>query len=129
LIESGIELYELRGDPEFARANSAKEIALHSKYIIFDDDVVFVGSLNLDPRSLYLNTELGVVLESPELADQLRDSFRDWIRPENAWHVSSTPDGLRWESSAGIVDKQPAKNRWQRFRYFLLSLLPLSSQL
>lgn len=129
LIESGVELYELRGDPEFARADSAKEIALHSKYIIFDDDVVFVGSLNLDPRSLYLNTELGVVLESPQLADQLRNSFRDRIRPENAWQVTSTPDGLQWESSAGIVHRQPAKNRWQRFRYFLLSLLPLSSQL
>jgi putative cardiolipin synthase len=129
LIEAGVDLYEMRGDPEIANDDIAENISLHSKYIIFDDDIVFIGSMNLDPRSLYVNTELGVVLESPELADSLRESFQTWIGPENAWRVTSTPDGLRWQSSAGVVDRQPAKGSWQRWRSRLLSLLPVSSQL
>ena len=129
LIDAGIELYEMRGDPEIADEDIAEDISLHSKYIIFDDDVVFVGSMNLDPRSLYLNTELGVVLKSPELAGLLRDSFHNLLRPENAWRVTSTADGLHWESSAGVIDNQPAKSGWQRVRNWLFSLLPVSSQL
>lgn len=128
LIDAGVQIYELRGDPELARDDIAENISLHSKYIIFDDDIVFVGSLNLDPRSLYLNTELGVVLQSPELAGLLRASFNNWIRPENAWRVTSTPAGLRWESSAGIVTRQPAKNAWQRLRNWVYRLFPVSSQ-
>jgi len=128
LIDAGVQIYELRGDPERARNDIAENISLHSKYIVFDEDIVFVGSLNLDPRSLYLNTELGVVLKSSELAEQLRASFNDWIRPENAWRVTSTPEGLRWESSAGIVSRQPAKNGWQRLRNWAYGLFPVSSQ-
>jgi putative cardiolipin synthase len=129
IIEMGVELYELRGDGQLAADDPAEDISLHSKYIIFDDEVVFVGSLNLDPRSLYLNTELGAVLNSPALADQLRESFQAMIDPENAWRVLSTPEGLRWQSSAGLVEKEPAKSKWQRFRNWLYGLIPLSGQL
>jgi putative cardiolipin synthase len=90
---------------------------------------VFTGSLNLDPRSLYLNTELGVVLESRTLAAELRDYFRTLTDPENAWRVRSTTSGIVWESSAGTLERQPAKSGWQRFRAELMMLLPLSNQL
>ena len=64
-----------------------------------------------------------------ELAQALRESFHSMIRPENAWRVTNTPNGLRWESAEGIVSKQPAKSGWQRFRSWWLSLMPLASQL
>ena len=112
-----------------AADDPAEDISLHSKYIIFDDEVVFVGSLNLDPRSLYLNTELGAVLNSPALAEQLRESFLTMIEPDNAWRVLSTPEGLRWQSSAGTFEEEPAKSGWQRFRNWFYSLIPLSGQL
>jgi len=132
IIDAGVDLYEMRADApvsqSMARLPSDRE-SFHSKYIIFDDDLVFIGSLNLDPRSLYLNTELGVVLESPALAELLRASFKTLISPENAWRVLNTPEGLRWQSSAGIVDKQPATGNWQRFLNGLLSMLPVSRQL
>ena len=129
IIKSGVDLYEMRGSPKIAEGDIAEDISLHSKYLIFDDDVVFIGSTNLDPRSLYVNTELGVVLQSPALADSLRVSFQDLIGPDNAWRVTTSDQGLRWTSSAGVIDEQPAKSGWQRFRGWLLGLLPVSSQL
>jgi putative cardiolipin synthase len=129
ILDTGVELYEFRGDPAMMAGDLAEDFCMHSKYIIFDAHTVFTGSLNLDPRSLYLNTELGVVLESPSLAGELQSSFENLISPENAWRVVSTPDGIRWISSAGTVDEQPAKNGWQSFRSKLMMLLPVSNQL
>jgi putative cardiolipin synthase len=129
LLENGIELYEFRHDAAFGRVPGAKYSSLHAKYILFDDDVIFLGSMNLDPRSLYLNTELGVVLRSPRLAGELNQTFETMIEPDNAWRVTSEHDGLRWTSSAGILEKDPARGEWQRVRSAMLSLLPLSNQM
>ncbi len=85
--------------------------------------------MNLDPRSLYLNTELGVVLQSPKLADALRASFQILIQPENSWRVMNTSEGLRWESSAGVIDVEPAKSDWQRFQGQMMRMIPVSDQL
>lgn len=129
ILASGVELYEMRADPEFTGKIISEQNSLHSKYIIFDDEVVFIGSMNLDRRSLYLNTELGVVLRSRGLADALRDSFRTLILPENSWRVTNTENGLRWTSSAGIVDKEPAKSDMDRIKSQLLRVIPVSNQL
>lgn len=129
ILENGIELYEFRHDAAFGRVPGAEYSSLHAKYILFDDEVVFVGSMNLDPRSLYLNTELGVVLRSPRLASELDQTFAKMIEPENAWKVTSGADGLRWTSAAGVLDNDPARSEWQRLRSAMLSLLPLSNQM
>ncbi len=128
ILETGVELYEMRADPEFDNNEKSDQHSLHSKYIIFDDEVVFVGSLNLDRRSLYLNTELGVVLRSRELADTLRQSFNILIQPENSWRLTNTENGLRWTSSAGTVDKEPDVDATKRFESQLLMLIPVSNQ-
>ena len=130
ILETGVELYEFRGDPALAvDVYPASDYSLHSKFIVFDDEEVFIGSMNLDPRSLYLNTELGIVLRSPELAADLRDAFETFVDPENAWQVIAEPEGIRWSSSAGTVERPPAKGWWQDFRSRLLMLLPVSNQL
>jgi putative cardiolipin synthase len=129
ILKAGVELYEMRGEPRLAEGDRAEIASLHSKYIIFDDDVVFIGSLNLDPRSLYLNTELGVMLRSPELADALRSSFQELIRPENSWRITMEDGGLRWSSTEGVVKKEPAKSHWQNIQNKLMRTLPLADQL
>lgn len=129
ILAAGTDLYEFRGDPELAREDPAEDISLHSKYIIFDEDTVFLGSLNLDPRSLYLNTELGVILRSESLAGELREDFRTFKDPANAWQVRAVGDGFEWRSDAGTVTRQPAKSDWQRFRSWLMMFLPLSGQI
>lgn len=129
ILDAGTELYEFRGDPEIAREDPAEDISLHSKYILFDDDVVFLGSLNLDPRSLYLNTELGVILKSATLVAELKAEFARMTSGENAWQVVRTDSGFEWRSAESSIDYQPAKTRWQRFRSWLLMLVPLTAQI
>lgn len=129
ILETGVELYEMRADQEFDKVRIAEQHSLHSKYIIFDDEVVFVGSMNLDRRSLYLNTELGVLIRSKELADALRESFNILIRPENSWRLTYSDEGLRWISSAGTVDEEPDVDDMLRIQSQLLRLIPVSNQL
>ena len=128
IMDAGTELYEFRGDPAIAREGTADEVSLHSKYILFDDDTVFLGSLNLDPRSLYLNTELGVILKSSSLVDELRADFTELASGENAWRVVRTDAGFEWHSAEETVQRQPAKSAWQRFKSWLWMLLPLTGQ-
>jgi hypothetical protein len=45
--------------------------ALHMKSAVLDHRQVFLGSMNLDPRSVRLNTELGLIIDSLEMAAQL----------------------------------------------------------
>ena len=94
ILGTGTDLYEFRGDPEIARDDIAEDISLHSKYILFDDDTVFLGSLNLDPRSLYLNTELGVILKSPSLADELSAEFERLTNAEQC--LAGSTAGIRF---------------------------------
>ena len=128
ILDAGVELYELRAGPAVAAADPASSISLHSKYIVFDDQQVFVGSLNLDPRSLYLNTELGVLLDCPSIAGALRASFQNLTAPENAWQVLATTDRLIWKAGDQTLSEEPARSRWQRFRNWLYGLMPLHSQ-
>ena len=82
LLKSGVHLYELRRVPG---AHQKKEqspgpfgssgSSLHAKTFVVDEQRVFVGSFNFDPRSKHLNTELGLVIDSPELATPDRDQF------------------------------------------------------
>ncbi|AIL64281.1 phospholipase D/transphosphatidylase [Pseudomonas alkylphenolica] len=79
LLEHGVHLYELRrqpGDPGSKRAlhiYGSSDSSLHSKAIIFDRRKTFIGSFNFDPRSVLWNTEVGVLVDSPELAEYTRD--------------------------------------------------------
>jgi putative cardiolipin synthase len=102
---------------------------MHAKYMLFDDRTVFLGSMNMDPRSLYLNTELGVMLESMDLVATLRRSFDAMTRPENAYVVVNTADGIVWQAGDEVLTSEPAHSLWQRVVFRLMQLLPLSNQL
>jgi putative cardiolipin synthase len=102
---------------------------MHSKYILLDDDTVFIGSQNLDPRSLYINTELGVIIKSKELRSEIKRSFNQLVMPENAWRVEQSADGFIWRSSDAVLKKEPARNAWQQFQHSVMKLIPISGQL
>jgi len=137
LLQAGAELYEFRGFPSDAmRAVSdtepvkAKFISLHTKGFVLDDHWVLIGSLNVDPRSIKINTEHMMIIDSPALARQMRADFDELISPENAWEVTLNEKGkLRWTSSAGTVKKQPARSSGQRVADFCWRLMPVESQL
>src|SRR5690606_7107353 len=81
LLRSGVELYELRpdhapqGEPGSGRIAGPSRASLHSKTLAVDGTRVFIGSFNFDPRSLLLNTEMGVLIDSPTMARAMGDVF------------------------------------------------------
>jgi cardiolipin synthase C len=134
VLAAGIELYELREDAE-ALADyitppiEPHALGLHTKAIVIDGDKAFIGSPNIDPRSLELNTEIAVLTEGPELAGELAAVIVRDMEPKNAWRVTMDRDGwLEWSSGDEKVNRQPAKGFGQRFVEFVLNLLPLKKQ-
>jgi putative cardiolipin synthase len=134
LLATGVELFEARDDSAFITEYTAPPtepafLGLHSKSIVVDDRYSFIGSPNIDPRSLIINTEIGFFVDSLELADRLTALIERDISPAAAWRVYQDERGrLRWASSAGVVKSQPALGVMQRIKAFFISLLPLRTQ-
>jgi putative cardiolipin synthase len=133
----GAELYEFRHDPSATIREmsdvppiEASFMSLHMKVLVGDRVRCFIGSLNLDPRAIVINTENGLYIECPELSRQVREQLNLLMSPDNSWRVFlNDKNKLRWESSAGIVSSQPARNFWQRIPDFFYGLLPIEKQL
>ena len=86
-MEIGVNLRELRPDgPLWAEhktdSSGAEHLSLHAKLIIFDRRWIYVGSLNFDPRSVHWNTELGFLIKSTGLAEQIYQDFADDLGPK-----------------------------------------------
>jgi putative cardiolipin synthase len=133
LLKAGVELYETRPDaaigPTLADTPPAHAafMGLHVKAIVVDRKRVFVGSMNLDPRSQELNSEMGVVIDSEPLARQIADIMVQDMLPKNAWHVSLNEHGsLRWTADGEPLTRQPARSAWQRTQDLLFMLFPRS---
>lgn len=131
LLIAGAELYEMRPDaavrPQVVDTPpvEAAFVGLHSKAFVIDDARVFIGSMNLDPRSYNLNAEMGVVVESAGLAADVRASIERDMRPENAWQLLLDGDGeVIWVSGDQVLHRQPARSFWQRIEDLFLGLLP-----
>ena len=93
LIKSGADVYEfmlsaenLRGQQHDRERKQSSFSVLHSKTIVFDDDISWIGSFNLDPRSAYYNTENVAVFESKEFADKLREMILQDAK--TSWRVT-----------------------------------------
>jgi putative cardiolipin synthase len=141
LLSSGVQLYELRALPGEARGSGQPRrisrygnYALHAKLFVFDERRVYLGSMNLDQRSKRLNTEVGVIVDSPDLAQETSGRFEAMVRPANAYAVSlKSGGGLVWDTEVNgmpmHLEREPARSEWQRFKVWLLSLLPLNREL
>ncbi len=135
LLRAGVELYELRADATdraryiFSAAEDSA-LGLHAKFAFFDDCCLFVGSSNLDPRSLRINTEVGALVDSPELNRQIRDLFAVDLLPRNAWRVKLSDDGnVVWEGEESIVFDAPPASFFMRVESWFFGLLPIESQM
>ena len=135
LLGAGAEIYEMRADaPILERYRTPpatpKWLALHTKAVVVDGRRSFVGSPNLDPRSMILNTEIGVIADDPELAALLVRLFGRDMAPENSWRVTLEDGGWLkwWNGDDEHVGRQPAKGFQQRAVEFFLNLLPIKNQ-
>ena len=107
-----------------------KKLGLHAKVLLIDDDIVFIGSCNLDPRSLKLNTEVGLVIHGEQFNRKLRDELNVDFDLANAWSVQRREDGdLEWVSATEVLEHQPAESFFQRLEDWLIGLLPIDSQM
>ncbi|MCC2958408.1 phospholipase D family protein [Massilia sp. IC2-477] len=135
LLESGVSLYELRRSWAPAQPDTGKgrfgssASSLHAKTFGVDGHTVFIGSFNMDRRSVDLNTEMGFVIDSPQMAGRLNQTLDDSM-PERAYEVRIDEQGrLYWiERSEGKVrrhDQEPGTTMWQRAGVQILSFLPI----
>lgn len=137
LLEAGIEIYEVRRDATMMGAEYTQtdltRTTLHTKGFIVDDREFFIGSFNFDPRSAYLNTELGVIIYDEELA-RFYGQMVDEFLPDRTYTVFLNDDGkLRWRSRNDgetiVLEKEPDSSWGQRFLAKLIGFLPLEKQL
>lgn len=134
LLASGITIYELmrtnsRRAPGDRRLTGSSGASLHAKTFSVDRTRVFVGSFNLDPRSAELNTEIGFIMECPELADDVAAALANRF-PESCYRVRLRPDGdLEWieprEGGEAVHAREPSASWWRRTAVSLLALLPI----
>lgn len=137
MIEAGAELYELRPDAGTVKqrvVSGSSKAALHTKAIVFDRKDVFIGSYNLDPRSGDINTEAGLYVESPELAQQLKAFMDDGVTMQDSYRVTLDEEGqLLWTTEENgepvYYHKDPKSSWWQRFQSGFIELLPVEDQL
>lgn len=144
LLKSGVELYEfLPALSDEQLTETTKDLSkqakinlkglsrssLHAKLMSVDNKQVFIGSFNFDPRSAYLNTEIGVVLDSPPLAKMVHQTIDQHINryayklvlDENGkinWHLQTNDNTL-------IYTKEPKVKWWQKVSLKIISWLPL----
>jgi len=137
LLKAGVKIYEVRPDAdvrgsELVAASGAKT-TLHTKAFIVDRKEIFIGSFNFDPRSARINTELGVIIRSPELAERVTVDI-DAALAKQTYEVFLNDQGkLRWRGFENgeevIYRKEPQTSWWQRFEAGFMRILPIRGQL
>ncbi len=142
MLTAGIDLYELRPDAaacrrlvEVSRAcEKSPAFSLHSKSLVLDRRVVYVGSFNLNLRSTYLNSETALIVDSPELGEQIARSIEELLKPDSSWRVMHNPDGgLEWRTEVAgeqvRSSREPMAGSWKRFTSRFYRMFPLEKYL
>ena len=136
LLEAGAEFYEVRADAvieENQWGHKPETITLHSKATIIDRDTVFIGSLNFDPRSIFINTEMGLFIESEEIGAAFAKSMAEELH-KVTWKVELDDRGkLVWTFDDGetreVMHSEPQASWWRKFQVGFYRLLPIEDQL
>jgi putative cardiolipin synthase len=135
LLDNGAELHEVRIDASdrdiyMLSPIEEKQLALHAKALVIDFDKVFIGSANLDPRSLRINTEMGLLIESEALNAEVRKAVTPDFSQTNAWLLELDEDGrVIWVSHDATLTEQPAASMLQRIEDWFFSHLPIEDEL
>lgn len=144
LLKNGLELYELRPDARSVKRNwsllaGRSKASLHTKAFVADKKIVAIGSFNVDPRSTTLNTEIIIVVESPELATQVLAYMDEGVKPENSYRViletdtETNTERLIWitevEGEEVRYYSDPEVGFWRRLSSWFIGLFPIEKHL
>ncbi|WP_061162032.1 phospholipase D family protein [Caballeronia temeraria] len=154
MLQSGVELYEFKpiqiegqGSPRAGLFGSQSRASLHAKAYVIDRSILVIGSMNLDPRSAKLNTELALVIHSKPIAEQAATLFANGISPKASWQVQlasaavteelrrtgAPQSGLVWttEENGSLVtyNFDPEAGFYRNAMTGLFMLLPVDKQL
>jgi putative cardiolipin synthase len=142
MLESGLELFELRPDARACQrlvavaggCANGREFSLHSKSLVVDRRLVYVGSFNINLRSTYLNSETALIIDSPVLAERIAASIEELMAPDSSWQVlRRASGGLEWRTATGsgaVVEKhEPMTGLWRRFQSRFYRMFPLEKYL
>ncbi|MBA1185902.1 phospholipase D family protein [Stutzerimonas nitrititolerans] len=139
LLRLGVRLFELRRQPDqearFSLSGDS-ESSLHSKAAIFDRQSVFLGSLNFDPRSVLWNTEVGILVHSPELASEAHQLTLEGAAPAISYEVrlieTDGRERLIWiaedHGRRVVLHKEPG-GLWRRLNAWLADVIGLERTL
>jgi putative cardiolipin synthase len=136
LLAAGVAIHELKPGPEDERASlfgSRGGAALHTKALVVDGLLAFVGSFNLDPRSATLNTEMGAFVQNPAVAREVAEEQERLMDPALSWRLELQDGRLGWcdmaQGATRIRHAEPAAS-WRRTAVaWLARLLPVEEQL
>lgn len=125
ILAAGVKVFEFKPEPGIQKklqerygkfAQDHPIFVIHAKTLVIDGDKVFIGTFNLDPRSMNLNTESGVLLEHARVAREVEQAIELDMAPENSW-----------EASKENGDSQASWTR--RLKTWLWRLLPIEAVL
>lgn len=138
LLESGVELWELRPDKEMSDRDWAglghSLSGLHTKAFIVDRRHLFIGSFNWDPRSVNINTEMGILVDSPLLAREAALALNEKL-PRAAYRLRLDGDGeIEWlegqdDGTWIAYGREPSGSIWRKLRTGIYGALPIGGQL
>ncbi len=134
LLEGGVDLFELmpHGKQDSSLFGSSGA-SLHTKAFAVDGEGGFIGSFNLDPRSVNLNTEMGVLFRDRSAAAALLRSYEAKIAADRSYRVRLQDGALRWEDASTqpprVWDREPEASVWRRWTARAVGWLPVESQL
>ncbi len=145
LLKGDVKLYEFLSAPENAEmAHINEELAektkvslkglshssLHAKMMALDESQVFIGSFNFDPRSAYLNTEIGVLLHSPNLARGIHHTMDNDLKKYAYKLVLDANENINWrlarsQQEPKVYLKEPKMKWWEKAGIKIVSWLPI----
>lgn len=122
LLDLGIEVFEFKPDAanrktimrEFHQRKEPPIFAMHAKSMVIDSSITYIGTFNLDPRSINLNTETGVIIRNAQLAKEVERDIKQDMLPENSWN-------------AAIDDPNSHSSLFKRTKTLFWQLMPIES--
>ncbi|WP_234977305.1 phospholipase D family protein [Ferrimonas marina] len=137
MLTHGMDLFELKPDTNLCTESTRDEAkcapqaayGLHSKSAVFDHRILAIGSFNLNLRSIYLNTESVLLIDSEQLATELAAKMEEAMDETHSWHLELEQGQLRWTSGESSWTSEPEMGRWSRAKSRMWQLLPVEKYL